>query len=82
MKDTVDSEAFVAGALKLSNTLSFRNPKIILLHDFVAVDLKQIGYLGNEFFRKFTVIIDYLNKQFYLRPGLNTIRAAAIPLWA
>lgn len=69
MKDTVDSEAFVAGALKLSDTLSFRNPRIILLHDFIASDSKQIGYLGNEFLRKFTVIIDYSDKQFYLRPG-------------
>ena len=69
MKDTVYSEAIVADQLRLSDTWSFRNAKITLLDQFVNFDPTQIGLLGNDFLRKFIVIIDYRNKQFYLRPG-------------
>jgi len=67
--DTIYSEAIVADQLRLSDTLSFRNAKISLLNQFINVDPTQIGLLGNEFLRKFMVIIDYKNKQLYLRPN-------------
>jgi len=69
MKDTVYSEAIVADQLRLSDTWSFRNAKITLIDQFVNLDPAQIGLLGNDFLRKFIVIIDYRNKQLYLRPG-------------
>lgn len=69
MIDTVYSEALVTDQLQLSDTLSFRNARITLLNQFINVDPTQIGLLGNEFLRKFTVIIDYKNKQLYLRPN-------------
>ena len=71
MKDTVYSEAIVADQLRLSDTWSFRNAKITLLNQFVNFDPTQIGLLGNDFLRKFIVIIDYRNKKLYLRPGLE-----------
>ena len=69
MKDTVFSEAIIAYQLRLSDTWSFRNAKITLIDQFVNLDPAQIGLLGNDFLRKFIVIIDYRNKQLYLRPG-------------
>lgn len=69
MKDTVFSEAIIADQLRLSDTWSFRNAKITLVDQFVNLDPAQIGLLGNDFLRKFIVIIDYRNKQLYLRPG-------------
>lgn len=69
MIDTVCSEALVTDQLQLSDTLSFRNAKVTLLNQFINIDTTQIGLLGNEFLRKFTVIIDYRNKQLYLRPN-------------
>jgi len=69
MIDTVCSESLVTDQLQLSDTLSFRNARITLLNQFINVDPTQIGLLGNEFLSKFTVIIDYRNKQLYLRPN-------------
>jgi len=69
MKDTVFSEAIITDELRLSETWSFRNAKITLVDQFVNQDPSQIGLLGNDFLRKFIVIIDYRNKQLYLRPG-------------
>lgn len=69
MKDTVFSEAIIADQLRLSDTWSFQNAKITLVDQFVNLDPAQIGLLGNDFLRKFIVIIDYRNKQLYLRPG-------------
>jgi|GEM_PF-4445388 hypothetical protein len=69
MTDTVYSEALVTDQLQLSDTLGFMKAKITLLNQFINIDPTQIGLLGNEFLRKFTVIIDYRNKQLYLRPN-------------
>lgn len=69
MTDTVYSEALVTDQLHLADTLSFRNARITLLNQFINIDSTQIGLLGNEFLRKFTVIIDYKNKLLYLRPN-------------
>jgi PDZ domain len=69
MKDSVYSYAFVVDRLRLSDTWSFWNAKITLLDQFVNLDPTQIGLLGNDFLSKFIVIIDYMNKQLYLRPG-------------
>jgi hypothetical protein len=68
-KDTSFSEAIVADQLRLSDTWSFRNAKITLIDQFINLDPAQIGLLGNSFLRKFIVILDYRNKQLYLRPG-------------
>jgi len=69
MTDTVYSAAIVSDQLRLSDTLSFRNARISLLNHFINVDTAQIGLLGNEFLRKFSVIFDYRDKQFYLKPN-------------
>lgn len=69
MKDSVNSEAIVTDKLHLSNSLQFTNAKITLLNQFINVDPTQIGLLGNEFLRKFTVIFDYKNNQLYLQPN-------------
>lgn len=68
-EDTVSSEAFVSDQLKFSDVLSFKNARVTLLNQFINVDPEQIGIIGNEFLRKFTVIIDYRDKQLFLRPN-------------
>jgi hypothetical protein len=69
LKDTILSEAIIANQLRLSDTWRFQNAKITLLHNFTTIDSKQIGLLGNEFLKKFIVIIDYRSKKLYLRPA-------------
>ncbi|MDP4281655.1 MAG: hypothetical protein Q8867_05835 [Bacteroidota bacterium] len=67
-KDTVLSEVLIANQITLLDSMRFKNVKINLLN-FKTNAPKQIGLLGNEFFKKFVIILDYRNKQFYLQPG-------------
>jgi len=67
-KDTVWQEAIIANRLRLFDTLNIQNAKITLLNRKNSPNSNQIGLLGNEFLRKFIVIMDYKNKQFYLHP--------------
>lgn len=68
-KDTITSEAFTANRLTLSDSLTFSDARINLIHQFINIDTTQIGLVGNEFLYKFNVILDYKHKQLYLRPN-------------
>ncbi|MCK9423534.1 MAG: PDZ domain-containing protein [Bacteroidales bacterium] len=66
-KDTINREIINAKQITLFDSFNFQNEQAFLLNFKIAPE--QIGFLGNEFFRKFLVIFDYKNKVIYLRPN-------------
>jgi len=69
--DTTIQDQIFTDNLSLLNAFNFQNARVVLsAHNDQSLNhANRIGLLGNEFLRKFIVIIDYKNKQLYLRPG-------------
>ncbi len=53
--------------ISMLDSLTFQNEEVNILDFRIAP--QQIGFLGNEFFRKFQVIFDYRNSMFYVKPN-------------
>ncbi len=66
-KKTIKRKIINTSHISLLDSLNFQNEEVNIL-DF-RITPQQIGFLGNEFFRKFQVIFDYRNSMFYLKPN-------------
>lgn len=66
-KNTIQRKIINANQITMLDSFTFQNEQVNIL-DF-RITPKQIGFLGNEFFRKFQVIFDYSNNVFYLKPN-------------
>ena len=66
-KKTIQRKIINTNQITMLDSLTFHNEQVNIL-DF-RITPKQIGFLGNEFFRKFQVIFDYKNNLFYLKPN-------------
>ena len=64
---TIQRKIIKTSKISMLYSITFRNEQVNIL-DF-RITPKQIGFLGNEFFRKFQVIFDYKNNLFYLKPN-------------
>jgi hypothetical protein len=56
-----------ANQITMFDTLRFQNEQVRLLDFRIAPE--HIGFLGNDFFRKFIVIFDFINMEFYIKPN-------------
>ena len=66
-RKTIQRKIINTSKISLLDTFTFHNEQVNIL-DF-RITPNQIGFLGNEFFRKFQVIFDYKNNLFYLKPN-------------
>ena len=69
----IQENIFVANQISMLDSMTFENENITILPEF-RITPKQVGILGNEFFRKFEVIFDFKNKLFCLKPNEEYIK--------
>ncbi len=71
-KKTIIRNIISTNHISMLDSLTFKNEEVNILDFRIAP--QHIGFLGNEFFRKFQVIFDYRNSLFYLKPNKEYLK--------